>query len=151
MKLLLIQVGWVSFNNNRAKTKSAANQPNILPWNLSWRELDLFTYYYSALLWKVWNSSDEKNFISCFDEANKSWVGFINSKSRAEVCCVLWSTMAEVRLVGRIHTGESWSETHGFKQIGVELQGSLLHLREDLRCNLISNLLSYAMICFSSN
>lgn len=27
-------------------------QPNILPRNLSWRELDLFTSCYSALLWK---------------------------------------------------------------------------------------------------
>lgn len=100
---------------------------------------------------RIWNPSDEKNFISCFDEANKSWVGFINSKYRAEAFCVLWSTIAGVRLVGRTHTGAGWSEAHGFKQIGVELQGSLLHLREDLRCDLSSNLLSYAVLCFSNN
>lgn len=35
-------------------------------------------------------------------------------------------------------------EAHGFKQIGVELQSSLLHPNDDLRCNLSSNLLSYA-------
>lgn len=55
--------------------------------------------------------------------------------------------MAEVRLV------ESYwrSEAHGFKEIGVELQGSLLQLEEDLRCNLSSDLLSYAALCFSNN
>lgn len=124
-------------------------QPNILHWNLSWTELDLFTYCYSALLWKEFEIPVMKRTLFlCFDEANKSWVGFINSKYRAEVFCVLWCTMAGVRLVGRTHTGAGWSEAHGFKQIGVELQGSLLHLREDLRCDLSSNLLSYAVLFF---
>lgn len=44
--------------------------------------------------------------------------------------------MAEVRLMAQINTGEGRSEAHGFKQIGVELQGSLLPLKEDLRCKL---------------
>lgn len=126
-------------------------QPNILLGNLSWRELGLFTYCYSALLWKVWNHRDEKNFISCFEESNKFRVGFINSKYKAEVCIIVLSIMGEIRLVGRIHTGEGWSEAHGFKQIGVELQGSLFHLKEDLRCNLSNKLLSYAVLCFSNN
>lgn len=98
MKLLLIQVGWVSFNNNKAK-----NPAKYIAGKFELERTGFIDLLLQCLLWKVWNHSDEKNFISCFDEANKSWVGFINSKYRAEVCIILWSMMAEVRLVRKIH------------------------------------------------
>lgn len=132
MKLLLIQVWWVCFNNNKTK--------NPAQYIASKFELERTGFIHFLLqcsfMKRVWSPSDENNFISWFDEANKFWVGFINSKYRAEVCCVLWSVMAEVRLVGKINTGEGRSEAHAFKQIGVELQGSLLPLKKDLRCKL---------------
>lgn len=56
----------------------------------------------------------------------------------------------EVRFVGFI-LEKAEVEACGFKCIEVELQGSLLHLKEDLKCNLSSNLLSYAVLCFSNN
>lgn len=116
-KLLLIQVGWVCFNNKaKNPTKYIA-----LKFELE-RTGFIHILLQCSFMKRVWNPSDEKNFISCFGEANKSWVGFMNSKYRAEVCCVLWSMMAGVRLVGRTHTGAGCSEAHGFKQIGVELQ-----------------------------
>lgn len=142
MKPLLIQAEWVCFNNNKTKNPT---QHIALKFELERTGFIHFLLQYSFMK-RVWSPSDENNFISWFDEANKFWVEFISSKYRAEVCCVLWSMMAEVRLVGKINTGEGRSEARAFKQIGVELQGFLLPLKENLRCKLSR---SYSvMLCY---
>lgn len=66
MKLLLIQVGWVCFNSNKTK--------NLTKYIALKFELERTGFIHFLLqcsfMERVWNPSDENNFISCFDEAS---------------------------------------------------------------------------------